>query len=384
MSAGSQIGREAQGKLEEIYQEINENWIRKKHHPGKNRFDWPNPYSDLEHWPGLVLARYLAADKSLGTEFLVIAMHAKAFSDSMRKDNDQDWNALKALVKVYKYSIRMFVLMRKVQYAYYYSRCPLAQSIGPINPYPLYFNPNLPHPHEVYISTDGNIKLCQFMNEKTKVVAPILNKTENEFDWPLFKEFNRPATWPKKWKYPWDPQYGAESETSPWKPCAYCKRLVVSNIALHPRFRRAGTPMCTCTQALWMKPIIIEIIEYTNPNYEGLNRGVRALAPIEKDDIIGEYVGKFFPLQMRETCGDEHYVMDFDRPPYETDIGDGWAWAVPPAPTAILASGLLGNWARFMNDAKNRTLTDAEFLPSVIGGKQRTVVETKKNIPFGK
>lgn len=220
ISALSSVPRKAQDKLVDIYREINKNWLKVSRYGGTSR--WTDPYRDLQSWPRQMMARYMAADRFLGREFLVVTMHAEAFSNSMRDDRNEDWVALRTLVEENKYSLRMFVLMREVQYVYYYSRTPLANSLGPLMPYHLYHQPNLPHPHEVYLSVTGDIKRCEFTNEATKAISPIVNIPESNYDENIFKQVARPKDWPKLWQYPGDPQYGAESTDGLWHACASC------------------------------------------------------------------------------------------------------------------------------------------------------------------
>lgn len=374
--------REAQGKLEAMYREIDTNWgerglaKKKKFTPAKDF----NPFSDVNNWSDTKKARYKSADEFLGREFLIIAMYASAFTTAMNDDPDLSWEALRNLVHENRYSLRMFALMRRLEYVWYYSRCPLAAWVGNCVPYYLYNEKKLPHVHEVYLSATGDIKLCEFTNEVTKIAAPIHDKTENEFDKALFRQYPRPETWPEGWKYPWDPQYGAESETGPWNPCNYCDGKVVPNIAFHSMYRDMEIELCRCTKEQWIENVLVEIREYPNSNYNSLNRGVRALSSIPKGAVIAEYVGKLFPLPEEETCGDKWYLLDFNGPPHGEDN------ETLPA-TAFLASGLLGNWSRFMNDANHPTNPqpfDVEFQPEIIGKKQRIVVRSKRDIPFGK
>jgi len=368
--------RRALVKLRGMYKEINDTWLKAQRYPGSAK--WADPYRALEDWPTKMTARFIAVarDDNIGLEFLVVAMHADSFQQAMLNDTDEDWSALRAKVSANKYSLRMFVLMRKVQYAWYYNRTGFAESIGHLDPYPLYRGANLPHPHEVYLTASGDIRRCEFTNEGTKTTDPIADITENIYEEREFKRAGRPATWPKKWPYPFHPQYGAKSENEPFNRCDHCKRSVVPNIAFHNAYRK-DNDLCTCQKSDWLSDPIVEIIEYASYGFSGLNRGVRALCEIKQDAVIGEYMGTFIPLQLQHLSGDDWYVMDFDGPP-DPKIKGGYG-----PRTSLLASGLRGGWARFMNDARPKKTFDTQFYPEIVGGKQRIVVNTKRPIKFG-
>jgi hypothetical protein len=235
------------------------------------------------------------------------------------------------------------------------------KSLGVLDPYPLYFEKNLPHPHEVYLTVSGDIRRCEFTNEGTRATNPIIDINENKYEERDFRRVKQPETWPKAWPYPFDPQYGSKSEGEPFNRCMHCSKSVVPNMAFH-RSYRSDNDLCTSKQSDWLSDPIIEIIEYASLN-SGLNRGVRALCAIEKDAVIGEYLGIFIPLQLQHLSGDDWYVMDFDGPfdPSTNDYGSR---------TSLLASGLRGGWTRFMNDARPKKTFDVNFYPEVLGASR--------------
>lgn len=112
-----------------------------------------------------------------------------------------------------------------------------------------------------------------------------------------------------------------------------------------------------------MDSAIVEIKEYKSSGYDGLNRGVRVLPPITKGSIIGEYTGKFLPLQCKDLCGDDYYSMNFDGLPYIIVDGErDYRVSI-----TVLVLGLLGNWSRFMNDCRPKKTFDAQFCPKSWG-----------------
>lgn len=127
--------------------------------------------------------------------------------------------------------------MRKVQYAWYYNRTGLVGSLGQLDPYPLYHEKRLPHPHEVYLASNGDIKRCDFENMDTHAVAPITDISENIYVPRDFQRIGKPASWPKNCDYPFDPQWGSAFNGEPWTKCDYCDKYIVRDSAYSKSYK---------------------------------------------------------------------------------------------------------------------------------------------------
>lgn len=367
----------AQAKFEGMYAGIDTNATLLRKHPS-GHLQWPDVFTNYYSWSNIKKTRYLAADAFIGREFLIIAMHASGFRNSLADDSNAEWLSLRTLVRDNRFSLRMFLLMRRVQYAFYYDRSPLADAtiLGPVVPYDMYSKSNIRHPHELYLDQNGEIKRCEFTNTATKLKKPIVNQTENKYDPTLFTLVAKHPNWPADWPYPFNPQYGAESEAGPWNTCDGFSALVVPNKAYHASLRTSNQAICECNPDACIAPPIVEIVQYPNANYEKLNRGVRALSNIDPFDFIGEYVGEMYPLGLENDCGDGTYLCSFDGPyiAQADDYSDR---------TSVVAAGYWGNWTRFLNHAKDNN-KDVDFRSRVFANKQRLIVIPRRKIRFGK
>jgi hypothetical protein len=140
----------------------------------------PNPFLRCDDWHDVKKQRYLEADldRNLGRNYLIIAMHSATFSTAILNGSDDQWLLLRASVKEYRASLRMFAMVRYIPWVLNYYNCQTSlgctfiQGIGVPTPdsYALAVSaPHLPsfyrnHAHEVYLALDSSI--IELQNQK--------------------------------------------------------------------------------------------------------------------------------------------------------------------------------------------------------------------------
>ena len=118
-----------------------------------------------------------------------------------------------------------------------------------------------------------------------------------------------------------------------------------------------STTQCNCNPSAEPTPLI-ELKEY---GAKGI--GIRALQPIAKSKILGEYVGEILPWYYQ---GDPVYGMEFCLP-----------GAHPKESVALISSKRYGNWTRFINHSCN---SSTAFFGMIIGDRHRIVVKALRDI----
>ncbi|CZT53511.1 uncharacterized protein RSE6_15126 [Rhynchosporium secalis] len=166
-----------------------------------------------------------------------------------------------------------------------------------------------------------------------KDLAPFMKEfhliEENEvakYEWP------KPDCWP--WEWPRSPSWVPSSDTR----CDLCDQ-----------------EDCTC---------IVSCLPQTRPrisNELGKGQGVRAVGIYRKDQILGELLGEFVPL---DTFNDG-WAMEFRRP----DLGD--------EPIAQIYSKKMGNWVRKVNHSCD---SSAEFRVMKISELWRQMIVAVRDI----
>lgn len=89
---------------------------------------------------------------------------------------------------------------------------------------------------------------------------------------------------------------------------------------------------------------------------------------------LGEYVGKYYPLQMKETNGDADFTFDVDGTyKFKADAYQ--------SPIATLAGGHLGNWTRFVNHSERPNIA---FTTELLSNKQRIILIPERAFRLGR
>ena len=128
----------------------------------------------------------------------------------------------------------------------------------------------------------------------------------------------------------------------------------------------------------YTQPKLIELVELL-----GKGIGVRALQNIQKDDILGEYIGEIFPETAPEAYPNDqdiHYRfgqqiacrrLTMDLSPSPLSKGEC---------NIIIDSAIRGNWTRYINHSCRQNTT---FRGVNVGDKRRIVVVADRDIDFG-
>jgi hypothetical protein len=154
MSATVEV--EAQRKLVKRYRDLEAIWTNESMFPATAQNAHENPLEPKkgDPWPELMKSRYEYADSDsvLGREFLVIALYSPAFRKSIAFDNYYQWEALRKLLYINRFSIRMFARTRRIPYVQHYVKSKLRQRFGdlPLDPITEEQLREARHPHETY------------------------------------------------------------------------------------------------------------------------------------------------------------------------------------------------------------------------------------------
>lgn len=364
----------AQWYLERIYSDINSIWKHKCEFPGT--FFLPSSFNDTELFVEDARRRCTEAESMLGIALLHILLYSQTFSEVVASEqpySEHLWVQILRRVKENELSLGHFAVTRSSTWFDNYPmdkdppQIPENCTCPPIN-----------HPHEVYRAEDGTIKRSIFQSDFNSY-HPMNNITENTYTsehWSRHVE--KPKTWPRWQPFPGDPSICPPDGYGPYARChGGCKQ-------------RTGTrnSRCACIADKTYKHALVEVIQMVSWRPGELNRGVRALARINKDDYIGEYCGEYIPYDHNDLprFGDSTYAFEWEpTPKFDRRTGlevEKENETEDDEPTATLIGGRNGNWAKFINHTEEGR-HNVEFRSLAIGGKMRLVVQAIRDIAAG-
>ncbi|KAL3418058.1 hypothetical protein PVAG01_11068 [Phlyctema vagabunda] len=240
----------------------------------------------------------------------------------------------------------------------------------PFEASPLQAPPETYNTHLTYLDARGVPQKARWEDrrwgfDEVVAVGDMEDGRENRYLPVDFTGSQRPQGWPRCWRYPSNPSHLArkcENDPRSFFPCYLCGATVLG--------------ACRCS-------IPVPRVEIV---YHGRSRGraIRSLRRIQKDQLIGEYIGRFIPLGTQSRFAgraEEAYAMTFDgQPPPDGSNAPG---------IATLVSYHYGNWSRFMNaPSRNQRAQwaatgNVRFTSEVIAEQLRICVFANEEIEFG-
>ena len=384
----AQMYANAETQLVSIYADLER--CRRPHNNSPNMA--ANPFYNCDRWEHAQRQRYQEADSidNLGRECLVIAMHSATFSTAICNASNDYWPILLTKVKEYRYSLRMFAIMRYIPYSDNYNTClasviryAFIHSLGhqplPANLYavgephqaPLLAN----HEHEVYLTSTDNVdrlinkKVIKLpMRRNREVLVSATNITESIYNASTFDGYSHDwAGWPS------DPR----DVIDPTERCWHCNRHMVPR-AFGSQVAARVANVCNCTRDIFTRPLV-EIKQY--PNLVGdqlsVNRGVRSLVPIRRNDLLEEYVGDILPTASQDEFGDQDYAFTIHGQPLGM-VNGKMEWG----DVSLVSAVKNGNWTRYMNHVRGGK-NNIRFRTVSIANKTRIILIAKWDIPPG-
>ncbi|KAK6365180.1 hypothetical protein LTS17_011412 [Exophiala oligosperma] len=112
-----------------------------------------------------------------------------------------------------------------------------------------------------------------------------------------------------------------------------------------------------------------------------LGTGVRALQPLEKDAILGEYIGEIYPYQNPSRYRTEMYVFGMGIPQKRRQkrrgVDNGQA---EDSIDIIVDLAIYGNWTRYINHSCQ---PNASYTFATVGRRRVILIQTLRDINFG-
>lgn len=161
-----------------------------------------NPFTSLDaaNWDQGFNDRYTHADTKLGREYMIVALYSATFRATLQSAIGYTFREVLERLDRYKASLMTVAISNGLDPPTHYDGSLIAQQMPlPAGAFP----PNnatlgISHPHEAYITADGDRKRCMY-TDKNKNTVPMVNIDTNIYRPANFRGFPKPiGDWPEE------------------------------------------------------------------------------------------------------------------------------------------------------------------------------------------